>query len=105
MSAAFDSIKQGLQEAIAHAKGDGRSITRMPSKREFSATEAANYLDVSRPFIIKEIEAGRLPHRKVGTHRRVAFDDLAAYAREMRKRQDRALDRMAENVRELGLDY
>ena len=87
------------------AMSEGRPVVLMPSKRELSTVEAANYLDVSRPFVIKEIEAGRLPHRKVGTHRRVAFDDLAAYAREMRKRQDRALDRMAENARELGLDY
>ena len=55
--------------------------------------------------IIKEIEEGRLPHRKVGTHRRVAFEDLVIYAREMRKRQEGALERMAENARELGLDY
>jgi len=87
------------------AMSEGRPIILMPAKREFSTVEAANYLNVSRPFVIKEIEAGRLPHRKVGTHRRVAFEDLAAYAREMGKRQEHALERMAENARELGLDY
>ena len=87
------------------AMSEGRPITLMPSKQEFSTVEAANFLDVSRPFVIKEIEAGRLPHRKVGTHRRVAFEDLVAYAREMRKRQEHALVRMADNARELGLDY
>lgn len=87
------------------AMSEGRPITLMPSKQEFSTVEAANFLNVSRPFVIKEIEEGRLPHRKVGTHRRVAFEDLVAYAREMRKRQEGALERMAENARELGLDY
>lgn len=87
------------------AMSEGRPITLMPSKQEFSTVEAANFLNVSRPFVIKEIEAGRLPHRKVGTHRRVAFDDLVSYAREMRKRQEGALERLAENARELGLDY
>lgn len=87
------------------AMSEGRPITLMPSKQEFSTVEAANFLNVSRPFVIKEIEQGRLPHRKVGTHRRVAFDDLVTYAREMRKRQEGALERMAENARELGLDY
>lgn len=77
----------------------------MPSKQEFSTVEAANFLNVSRPFVLKEIEDGRLPHRKVGTHHRVAFEDLVAYARAMRKRQEHALERMAENARELGLDY
>jgi uncharacterized protein YbjQ (UPF0145 family) len=40
-----------------------------------------------------------------GEGRSVAFEDLVVYAREMRKRQEAALDRMAENARELGLDY
>ena len=87
------------------AMSEGHPITLMPSMQEFSTVEAANFLNVSRPFVIKEIEEGRLPHRKVGTHRRVAFEDLLAYAREMRKRQEYALERMADNARELGLDY
>jgi excisionase family DNA binding protein len=84
---------------------EGHAITLMPSKQEFTTVEAANFLNVSRPFVIKEIEEGRLPHRKVGTHRRVAFEDLVTYAREMRKRQEGALERMADNARELGLNY
>ncbi|MDR2154442.1 MAG: excisionase family DNA-binding protein [Burkholderiaceae bacterium] len=84
---------------------EGRPITLIPSKQEFSTVEAANLLNVSRPFVVKEIEEGRLPFRKVGTHRRIAFEDLMAYAREMRSRQEAALGRMAENARELGLDY
>lgn len=90
---------------VLGAMSEGRPITLLPAQQEFTTVEAANFLNVSRPFLIKEIDAGRLPHRKVGTHRRVAFDDLVAYARDMRRRQESALDRMAENARELGLDY
>jgi excisionase family DNA binding protein len=77
----------------------------MPAKREFTTVEAAHFLNVSRPFVIKEIEEGRLPHRMVGTHRRIAFEDLRAYARKMHEKQTAALERMAENARELGLVY
>lgn len=87
------------------AMSQGRPITLMPTEQEFSTVEAANFLNVSRPFVIKEIEAGRLAHRKVGSHRRIAFDDLLEYAQQMRARQTNALERMAENARELGLDY
>ncbi|PFH27080.1 excisionase family DNA-binding protein [Burkholderia sp. JKS000303] len=87
------------------AMSEGRSITLMPANREFTTVEAAHFLNVSRPFVIKEIEQGRLPHRMVGTHRRVAFDDLVAYANMMREKQACALERMADNARELGLDY
>jgi len=82
-----------------------RSIALIPSDQELSTVEAANFLNVSRPFVIKEIEAGRLKHRMVGTHRRIAFSDLLAYAKTMRQQQDQALERMADNARELGLEY
>ena len=87
------------------AMSEGRPIVLMPANREMSTVEAAHFLNVSRPFVIKEIEEGRLPHRMVGTHRRVAFEDLLAYARRMREKQAAALERMADNARELGLDY
>ena len=77
----------------------------LPAQQELTTAKAANFLNVSRPFVIKEIQSGRLPHRKVGSHRRIAFDDLIAYARKMREQQASALERMADNARELGLGY
>jgi len=83
----------------------GEVITLVPEKRELTTVEAAVFLNVSRPFVIKEIEEGRLPHRMVGTHRRVALTDLMAYAQRMNQNRTAALERMADNARELGLDY
>jgi excisionase family DNA binding protein len=80
-------------------------IMLVPGKQELSTVEAANFLNVSRPFVVKEIEAGRLQHRMVGTHRRVMFSDLLDYAKNMRAKQQEALDKMADNARELGLQY
>ena len=82
-----------------------RPIMLMPQKQELSTVEVANFLNVSRPFVIKEIDAGRLKHRKVGSHRRVLYEDLMEYAATMRAMQEAALDRMAANARELGLNY
>lgn len=87
------------------AMSEGRPIVLMPTDREFTTVEAANFLNVSRPFVIKEIEAGRLPHRKVGTHRRIALEDLLTYAHKVRVQQTSALERMADNARELSLEY
>lgn len=87
------------------AISEGRPVVLVPGKQELTTVEAANFLNVSRPFVIKEIEADRLPHRMVGRHRRIAFEDLVAYERKMREKQRAALERMAENERELGLDY
>jgi excisionase family DNA binding protein len=83
----------------------GRPVLMMPEKQELSTVEAAAVLNVSRPFVIKEIEAGRLKHRMVGSHRRVPFDALSEYQRKMQAEREAALDCMAANARELGLDY
>ena len=83
----------------------GRPITLLPADQEFSTVEVARLLNVSRPFVIKEIEAGRLACRKVGSHRRIALADLDAYREALRARQEAALDTMASNADELGLEY
>ena len=75
------------------------------AKQELSTDEEDYRLKVSRPFLIQEMEAGRLPHRQVGSHRRVLFEDLMVYERAVRAQQQHALERMADNARDLGLDY
>mgnify|MGYP001810352373 FL=1 len=87
------------------AMSQGQSIALMPAERELTTVEAAHCLNVSRPFVIKEMEAGRLPYRKVGTHRRVTLKHLLDYEQKMRTQHEQALDRLADNARELGLDY
>lgn len=87
------------------AMSQGGPVVFMPQKQELTTIEAANFLSVSRPFVIKEIERGNLRCRMVGSHRRIAFDDLIAYADGLGQRRHDALERMADNARELGLEY
>lgn len=89
---------------LLSAMSEGRPVVLTSTVQEFTTVEAANFLNVSRPFVIKELESGRLPYRQVGSHRRIAMEDLMAYAQNMRARQTSALNRMADNARELGLD-
>lgn len=87
------------------ALSERQSVTVVSAKREMSTIEAAHYLNVSRPFVTREIEAGRLPHRMVGTHRRIPFDELHAYKERMRGDRKAALQRLADDTNELGLEY
>jgi excisionase family DNA binding protein len=60
-------------------------------------------LHVSRPFLIKLLDEGKLPYRKVGTHRRIRYDDLRAYMeRENAARRD-ILRELAAHDQEIGL--
>lgn len=58
---------------------------------------------MSRPYVVKLVETGRLPARVVGTRRRIAFDDLAKLDDQDRKISRVALDELATLDRELGL--
>lgn len=94
-----------LVAQVLGALGEGRPITIVPARHEFTTVEAAHFLNVSRPFVIREIEAGRLPCRLVGTHRRISHEALVEYEKRMRKEQDDALQDLADNARDMGLGY
>ena len=90
---------------VLGALSERQAVTVVSADREMSTIEAANYLNVSRPFVTREIQAGRLPHRMVGTHRRIPFDELHAYKERMRGDRKEALQRLADDAGELGLAY
>src|SRR6266850_6445329 len=49
----------------------GKSVVLLPVKEPFTTQAAANFLGVSRPFLVRLVESGEIPHHRVGTHRRI----------------------------------
>jgi len=92
----------GLIEMLeAVAEGDTATVVRTP--REVSTQQAATVLNVSRPTVVKLIDDGVLPSRKVGSHRRITLADLLAYRDDMVARRRAVLDQMSCDAEELGL--
>ncbi len=76
---------------------------KSPLPAEMTTTQAAEFLDVSRPFIVKLTKRGELPYRLVGTHRRIPSSALLEYREKMYLRAKEAADEMVRISQELRL--
>jgi excisionase family DNA binding protein len=83
----------------------GKAIAVLPCGRELSTEQAAQLLNVSRPFVAKLVEEGKLPARKVGRHRRIRLEDLMAYKRRDDEVREQALAELTAISQELDLGY
>ena len=93
-----------LLGALLTELAKGNAVTLMPHHAELTTQEAADLLNVSRPFIVSLLESGQLPFHKVGTHRRVRFSDLMTYKRHRDAESEAALRELAALSQELKLD-
>jgi excisionase family DNA binding protein len=87
-------------EAAVHRAYQGL-VSPLPP--EMTTTEAAEFLDVSRPFVVKLVQRRELPCRMVGKHRRIPSAALVEYREKMFQRARSAADEMAQTSQELGL--
>ena len=86
-------------ELLVHI-GNGEAVTLVPYGSELSTQQAADLLNVSRPYLIKLIDSGKLPHHKVGRHRRILASDLLAYKAKRDEARQRGLDEMTHIAQE-----
>jgi excisionase family DNA binding protein len=80
-------------------------FTVIPQKLLLSTQEAATILNVSRPFIVKQLEAKKIDYIKVGRHRRIEFQKLIEYQQSMRHESEQALQELADQAQALDMGY
>jgi excisionase family DNA binding protein len=94
---------QKLFHQLVHLLAQGHVVTLVPATRQLTTQQAADILNVSRPFLVQLLERGDIPFTRSGTHRRIRFEDLMAYKHTRDARQVEALNELAQLSQEFGL--
>ncbi|NMG22234.1 helix-turn-helix domain-containing protein [Brasilonema bromeliae] len=97
-----ESLYQVLRHVV-HAMASGQAVSLVPHSYEMTTQQAAEFLNVSRPYVVKLLEQGEIPYIKVGSHRRVCFEDLVRYKEQRDKKRSQLLKQLIEMSEEAGL--
>lgn len=93
-----------LHQALL-ATAAGHTVTVVQQTQELSTHQAAEVLNVSRPFLIKLLDQGAIPYRRVGRHRRIRADDVAAYKAGIDREREAVLAALVRDAQEQGDGY
>jgi excisionase family DNA binding protein len=92
-----------LLKDIIKSLAAGHSLRLLPEEKQLTTQQAGEFLGMSRPYLIRLLNAGEIPYSLVGRHRRIALRDVLVYAKRRAGARKSALDRMARDAWDSGL--
>ena len=89
-------------ERVAEVLARGDSVTVVAVGKELTTQQAADMLNVSRQYVVRLLNEGRIPYVKTGKHRRIRVEDVLAFKEQRDSERMRSLDELAQMTEELG---
>jgi excisionase family DNA binding protein len=97
-----DTAYQLLRQVVQHLAND-EAVSVIPVSRELTTQQAADLLNVSRPYLIQLLDRDDIPYHRTGTHRRIRLDDLLTYKRRRDAERREGLRQLTRKSQRLGL--
>ncbi|MCX6379007.1 MAG: excisionase family DNA-binding protein [Armatimonadetes bacterium] len=92
-----------LLSKILRELGHGKNVVALATDTEVTTQQAADFLKVSRPYVVKLLEEGKIPYRLVGPRRRVSLGDLLHYKEQEETERHRGLNELVAEAQKLGM--
>jgi len=104
-SVVIPAVAARLFEEILIQLSEGNVASILPIQKELTTQQAAELLNVSRPYLISLVDQGKIPYRKVGTHRRIYAKDILAFKKNDEQQRSSALDELVREAQKLNIGY
>lgn len=101
-------LPAGAVDLLVHvleAMAEGQGVTLIPESAELTTVQAADVLNVSRPYLIKLLDRKAIPHRKVGSHRRIRMEDVMAYKNAIDREREEVLAELTREAQAQDMGY
>lgn len=92
-----------LLAKILKETSQGKPVSIVPIATEVTTQAAAEILGCSRPHIVKLLETGKIKFTKIGKHRRIRYEDIISYKKEMKAEQERLINKIMDTDEKSGL--
>jgi len=92
-----------LLYSLFRGLSQGKGVSVLTEDAEMTTQQAADFLHVSRPYVVKLLNQGKIPYRKIGVRRRVRLEDVLHFMDDTGDAASQALDELAVENQRLGL--